>query len=535
MLSESWLKGPENPKVRDITIGDALREAAAAAPEQVALIAGTPDQAQRRSWTYHELLAEAEQTAHALLSRFQLGERVAVWAPNIPEWVIMEYGCALAGLILVTVNPSYQPPELSYVLQQSGSVGIFLLPEHRGNPMLRHLESIRHECPTLREVVPFTEWREFLATGSPQKLPPVTPDDACMIQYTSGTTGFPKGALLHHRGLVNNGSHTMAIAGLEPNAATMGVMPLFHTSGCVLAVLGALSLRAKLVLVEFFEPGLVLELVESYRAVTLPGVPTMHIALLEHPTFENRDLSSLRAIFSGGATVPAALVRRLESTLKAPFVIVFGQTECSPVACMTRPSDSIEDKAETVGLPMPNVEVKVIDPETGRVQPVGVLGEFLTRGYHVMHEYFENPEATEKTVDENGWLHSGDLVVMDERGYCTVEGRLKDMIIRGGENIYPREIEELLFKHETVAEVAVVGLPDHRMGEEIAAFIRAEPGQTLSREELFGYCREYLSPQKTPRYWIQVATYPLTGSGKIQKFALREAWIQGNYAHALIE
>ena len=529
-LTESLARGPAQPPVRDITIGDALREAAAATPDATALLAGTPDPAERRQWSYAELLTISERVARALLARFEPGDRVAVWAPNIPEWVMLEYGCALAGTILVTVNPSYQAEELAYVLNQSGAAGIFLLPDFRGNPMGRHLEKAMPECGKLREVVFFTEWEAFLESASAAvSLPPVDPRDACMIQYTSGTTGFPKGALLHHRGLVNNGAHTASVNGFSEGATVMGIMPLFHTAGCVLAVLGAVSCRGRLVLVEQFDPGLVLELMESYRASGMLGVPTMLVAMLEHPDFQTRDLSGITSICSGGSTVPAALVRRLEEALGAPFTIVFGQTECSPVACMTRQDDSIEDKAETLGLPMPHTEAKIVDVETGSVVPVGQLGEFCTRGYHVMHEYFDNPEATANTIDADGWLHTGDLCSMDARGYCKVEGRLKDMIIRGGENIYPREIEELLFRHPAVGEVAVVGLPDERMGEEVAAFLRAAPGERLERDTLFAYLREHLSPQKTPRLWFEVDAFPLTGSGKIQKFALREQWQAGKH------
>lgn len=529
MLNESHAKGPAQPPVRNLTIGEALREAVADCPDYIALIAGTPDPGERRQWTFAALLDDAETCARALLECFEPGDRVAVWAPNIPEWVLLEYGCALAGMVLVTVNPSYQAGELAYVMRQSRAAGIFLLSEFRGNRMLAHLDSIRDQCPELRECILFSEWEDFLATAGQRALPVVTADDACMIQYTSGTTGFPKGALLHHRGLVNNGAHTHAVVGVELGSSGLGVMPLFHTSGCVLAVLGTLARRSTLILVEVFEPGLVLDLMEHYRVAVLLGVPTMLIALIEHSTFPERDLSAVRAITSGGSTVPANLVRRLEASVCAPFTIVFGQTECSPVACMTRPDDSIEDKALTLGLPMPGVEVKIVDPETGATQPIGVLGEFCTRGYHVMHGYFDNPEATAKTIDAEGWLHTGDLCSMDQRGYCKIEGRLKDMIIRGGENIYPREIEELLFQHPAVGEVAVLGVPNERMGEEVAAFLRAAPGARLRRDELFAYVREHLSPQKTPRYWIEVAEYPLTGSGKIQKFALREAWLSGDY------
>ncbi len=531
-LTESFCVGPDTPPVRELTIGQVLAEAAADSPNQAALTVGSPNPGERRTWTYAELYREARTAARALLQRFQPGERVAVWAPNIPEWVILEYGCALAGVVLVTVNPSYQPEELAYVLKQSRSRGIFVLPEFRGNRMLQHLLAVRDQCPELREVIGFDSWAAFMDSGInvTADLPEVSAGDPCMIQYTSGTTGFPKGALLHHRGLVNNAAHVLERAGLDRGGAHLGYMPLFHTSGSVLCVLGALDRRARLVLVEMFEPGLVLELIETYRVRNTGGVPTMLIALLEHPDFVVRDLSSLQVVSSGGATVPAPLVERIEAELGVTFTIVFGQTECSPVASMTLPDDSPEDKAYTLGLPMPNVEVKIVDPASGEIQPVNQVGEYCTRGYHVMHGYFEMPEATADTIDEDGWLHTGDLCAMDERGYTRVEGRLKDMIIRGGENIYPREIEELLFKHPAVAEVAVVGLPSDRLGEEVAAFLRPAPGMALDREALFAYTREHLAPHKTPRYWFEVEQYPMTGSGKIQKFMLRKQWQQGMHS-----
>jgi fatty-acyl-CoA synthase len=304
-------------------------------------------------------------------------------------------------------------------------------------------------------------------------------------------------------------------------------MPLFHTGGCVICVLGAVSKRATQVLVEAFDPGLVLELCQTYRCDAMTAVPTMLVAMLEHPNFASTDLSSMRSLSSGGATVPAALVRTFEEKLGATFTIVFGQTECSPVASMTYPSDPIEDKAGTIGLPMPNVEVKIIDPMTLETLPVGGIGEFCTRGYHVMHGYFENPDATAATVDTEGWLHTGDLCAMDDRGYCSIQGRLKDMIIRGGENIYPRELEELLFAHPKVGDVAVVGIPDEKWGEEVVAFIRPAPGQQIDKDELFAYMREYLAPHKTPRHWFVLDAFPLTGSGKIQKFKLRDLAIGG--------
>ncbi len=530
-MTQSYAKGPETPAVRDITIGDALREAVADEPDRIALIAGDADPAARREWTYTELLDEAECLARALLGRFKPGERVAIWAPNIPEWVITEYGTALAGVVLVTVNPSYQPDEVKYVLNQSRAAGVLVMREFRGNRMAAHVESVRGECPDLREVILFDEWDNLIAEGreSDAALPDLKPTDPVMIQYTSGTTGFPKGALLHHRGLVNNAAHTAAIQGQQPGDVAVSIMPLFHTSGCVLAVLGCLAMRGTQVLPVMFDPGLTLELIETYKSCGLFGVPTMLIAIMEHPDFTSRDLSSLRLAASGGSTVPAALVQRLEEQLDVQFVILFGQTECSPVASMTHTDDSLEDKANTLGLPMPNTEVKIIDPETGETVPFGEKGEYCTRGYHVMLEYFDNPEATGETIDKDGWLHTGDLCSMDARGYTKIEGRPKDMIIRGGENIYPREIEELLFKHETVAEVAVVGLPDEKYGEIVSAFLRPAPGGAIDREALFAYLREHLSPQKTPTKWFEVGEFPLTGSGKIQKFVLRDQWQAGTF------
>ena len=431
--------GPSEPEIRDLTLGDLLGWAAETTPERVALIAGVADPSARRSWTYAELYAASLHTADALLRRFEPGERVAVWAPNIPEWIMMEFGAALAGLVLVTVNPAFKQHEVEYVLDQSKAVGIVLATAFRGNPMLATIEEIRPRCPDLREVICFDQWDEFLdsATGAPLELPTVRSEDAVMIQYTSGTTGFPKGAVLHHRGLVNNGAHALDRMGVRDGSVWVTTMPLFHTGGCVVCVLGAVSKRVTQVLVEAFDPALVLELIETYRCDAMTAVPTMLISMLEHPRFAASDLSSLRRLSSGGATVPAPLVTTFEERLGATFTILFGQTECSPVASMTYPTDTIADKAGTIGLPMPHVEVRIVDPVTGAPVPIGTVGEFCTRGYHVMHGYFENPLATAAAVDADGWLHTGDLAAMDDRGYCTIEGRLKDMIIRGGENISP--------------------------------------------------------------------------------------------------
>ncbi len=531
-LVESYIAGPATPAVRDLTFGDLLRKAAEAAPDRIALIAGVADPALRRQWTYAQLYREARRTARALLTRFKPGERITVWAQSIPEWVMLEFGAGIAGVVLVTANPGFRAREIEYVLKQSRSAGVFVVSGFRGNPMLETVQAVRPNCPELREVICFDDWNEFVAAGDDESitLPAVTPDDPVMIQYTSGTTGFPKGALLRHRGLVTNGADTADRNGIAPGDVFVTTMPLFHTGGCVCCVLGAVSKVATQVLVEAFDPGLVLELFSTYRGTAMVGVPTMLIAMLEHPAFPTTDLSSVKSICSGGSTVPAPLVKRFEEKLGAPFTIVFGQTECSPVAAQTFPDDSVEDKAGTIGLPLPNMETRIIDPNTGATVPVGTIGEFCTRGYHVMLGYFEMPEASSAAIDADGWLHTGDLCAMDARGYCTVEGRLKDLIIRGGENIYPREVEELLFAHPKVGDVAVVGVPHERWGEEVAAFIRPVTGAVIDKEEMTAYTRAALAPHKTPKHWCVVEAFPVTGSGKIQKFKLREAWIKGELA-----
>ncbi len=523
----SLARGPDQPPLLELSIGALLQRAAAQAPQQLALVAGSPDPARRRQWTYAELLDEATRCAHALLDRFEPGERVAVWAHNIPEWLILEFGAALAGVVLVTVNPALREAEVEYVLSQSRAAGVFTLDSLRGFAMLDAVLGIQPRCPALRHVIRFADWGDFIAAAQPRALPVVQPGDAAMIQYTSGTTGFPKGALLHHRGLVNNAVMVHQRMGITEPPVWIGTMPLFHTGGCALAVLGTVARAGCMVLVESFEPGLVLALTHEYRGHVMVGVPTMLIAMLEHPDFERTDFSHVKAICCGGSTVPPELVRRLEQRLGAPFTIVYGQTECSPVATMTHPDDSIEDKAGTIGRPLAHVEMKVADPLDGRPLPQGELGELCTRGFHVMLGYFEMPEASAAAVDAEGWLHTGDLGRMDGRGFCTIEGRLKDMIIRGGENIYPREIEDLLYRHAGVGEVAVLGLPEPRWGEEVAAFIRPAAGQRVDKDELFAWVREHLAPHKTPRLWFELQAFPLTGSGKIQKFRLREMWTRG--------
>jgi fatty-acyl-CoA synthase len=512
--------------VLETTVGSVLREAAELDPDRVGLVSSGPDIDACRSWTFSGLLEESERVARALLARFEPGEHVAVWAPNLPEWNLLQFGMGLAGLVLVPLNPAYRQAELSYALRQSGAAGIFYVPEFRGSPMAEWVAKAETELPALRSTISLSEWDEFRASGSSQqRLPEVSPGDPVQIQYTSGTTGAPKGAVLHHRGLTNNGRFVVSSFGIEPGEAFLNPAPLFHVAGCVVGVLGSLACRAKLVQPTIFDPGLVLELCESERVTAMGGVPTMLIAMMEHPDFERRDLSSLRTVGIGGAAVPAELVRSLEAALGIEFIVAFGQTEASCSITKTRAGDSPEDKAETIGLPLPQTEVRIVDPETNLVVETGTSGEICARGFGVMHGYHDNPEATSAAIDAEGWLHTGDLGTMDERGYCRIVGRIKDMIIRGGENVYPREIEEVLFRHPAVGDVAVVGVPDEKWGEQVVAFVRLAPGRQVDGEDLQRFVREHLAPHKTPREWVFVDELPMTASGKVQKFALRDRFV----------
>src|SRR5271165_699819 len=519
-LTTSYWPADTSSPVRDTTIGGVLVTAAEHVPEQPALIFGHPDPARRRQWRYGELLAEAERGAHALRARFEPGDRVAVWAGNCPEWVLLEFAAALAGVTLVTVNPAYQADELMHVLGHSGARGIFLAADHRGRSLPSVLATVRERLPELHEVIPFGEWDLFCASGTAGRLPAVDPGAPAQILYTSGTTGRPKAAVLTHRGLTNNARLAAEAIEMRAGETVAHAMPLFHVAGCGLLTLGLVQSTGTHVLVPHFDPAMALELIETYRSVCIGGVPTMVTALIGHPDFTRRDLSSLRYALSGGATVPAELARRVESTLGIPFVITFAQTESSCSITATRPGDSPADRAETLGRPLPQTEVKITDPRTGQTVPCGTTGEIRARGYLVMQGYLNDPEATTATIDRDGWLHTGDLGSMDQRGYCRIEGRIKEMIIRGGENIYPREIETVLLSHPAVAEAAVVGVADRFWGEVVGAVIRTSAGTPPTAAELSEFCRGRLAACKVPARWAFTSTFPLTATGKVRKDVL---------------
>jgi fatty-acyl-CoA synthase len=524
-LEESHFPAQADDEVRETTVGGVLRKQAGRTPDAEALVEADIAGTLKRRWTYGELLADAARLARALLSRYRPGERIAVWAPNIPEWVILEYAAGLAGLTLVTANPAYRPRELLYVLEQSGSVGLFIVKEHRGNPMSEIAAQVAVQAPALREVVDLEDTAALYAgEAAGGALPQVGSGDPAQIQYTSGTTGFPKGVVLHHRGITNNARYSMARMGLRGSDAVLNVMPLFHTAGCGLLTLGAMQSGCRLIVARLFDPARALDIIETERVNFVLGVPTMLVGLLEARTARARDLSCIRTMASGGAMVPPELVRRIRAEFGCGFHIVYGQTESSCLLTITEGAD-----CETVGQPIAQTEISIRHPQTDDVQPNGAVGEICTRGYGVMLGYNDNPQATDAAIDAEGWLHTGDLGTMDARGYLKVTGRVKEMIIRGGENLFPAEIENVLLEHADVAEVAVVGVPDERWGEIVICFLRLAAGAGLDRAALVAHCRERISPQKTPAHWVTVGEWPLTGSGKIQKFILRDRFVAGEF------
>ena len=526
--SQSYWPADTSRPVLEQTAGEALRLAALLYPERTALVevvpsgmpslTGAPDTSRR--WTYGALFVQAKQCASWLLTRFKTGERVCVWAPNVPEWVILQYGAAMAGIVLVTANPALRAVELSYVLKQSRSSGLIYTAAFRDTNMA---EIADHVAKDVREMFCLSRWPNEVATHVEGNfLPAVRPSDPAQIQYTSGTTGHPKGALLQHRGLVTNASMVGSRIGMD-GSIVISPMPLFHTAGAVLSSLGCVTTGSTYVLPLMFDPELIMRAIQNEKCEVLFGVPTMLITMLEHKNRDHFDLGSLRVAVSGGAPVPPELMRRIESGFHCDLLTVYGQTETSPIICQTSPDDALEDKACTAGRPLSQVEVRVCDPVGGTTLPVMVEGEIQARGYQCMLGYFDMPDATAQALGEDGWLRTGDLGTMDSRGYVRVTGRLKDMIIRGGENIYPAELEACLMEHPAIAMAVVFGKPDPKWGETICAAVKFRDGTGYPGfEELRDHCRTKMAPHKTPVHWFTCDGFPMTGSGKVQKFRLRE-------------
>jgi fatty-acyl-CoA synthase len=505
------------------SIGALFTRVVTEVPDRDALVAGVADPAQRRRWTYRELAAEADRAARALLTRFEPGQHVAVWSVNRPEWVVLQLGAALAGLVLVTVNPALRRGELAYVLRQSRSAGVFYSEEQLGQRGGEVIGALRGDLPGLREAVGFGDWEDFLAGGlAGAALPEVRPGDTAQIQYTSGTTGDPKGCMLHHHGAIHSARGAAVHCGMPDGGVYVNPMPLFHVGSCVHGVLGALALRGTHVLMPGFDPALLLELIEAERASMTLVVPTMLSLLVEHPDAAARDLSSLSSFLIGGSACSAALSRRTTEVTGTPVVIGFGQTEAFGVVTQTLLTDSMEDQTTTIGQPVADMEGRIADLASNETVPVRTQGEICVRGPQTMTGYYDMPEATAAAIDSGGWLHTGDLGEMDARGYLKVTGRLKDMIIRGGENVYPREIEEIIADHPAVAGIQVVGIDDDKWGEQVGAVVVLRPGQEAGPAEIFGWAQDRLAPYKRPRKWYVVDEFPMTASGKVQKFVLRQ-------------
>ncbi|HJZ55881.1 MAG TPA: AMP-binding protein [Gemmataceae bacterium] len=483
--------------------------------------------------TYRELWELVGFAARGLLARgVRTGDRVGVWSPNRYEWAVLQFATARVGAILVTINPAYKATELEYALNRSAVSLLCLARAFRQTDYLAILGEVRGRCPHLRDVLVIdSDWEALLAAGRGVSEPDLTAiegrlqfDDPINIQYTSGTTGFPKGATLSHHNILNNAYFTTERLRYTERDRVCVPVPFYHCFGMVLGNLGCISRGACAVIpAESFDALAVLEAVQADRCTSLYGVPTMFIAALGHPRFAEFDLSSLRTGIMAGAPCPAELMRQVQSRMHMTEVtIVCGMTETSPSSTQTTPDDPFEKRVETVGRPHPHAEIKVIDPVTGEVVPRGVPGEQCTRGYLVMLGYWDDPEATAKAIDSAGWMHTGDLAVMDDEGYVRIVGRIKDVIIRGGENVYPREVEEFLHTIPGVAEAQVIGVPCERYGEEVMAWVRLREGVCLTADDLRAACAGRIATYKIPRFWKLVDAFPMTVTGKVQKFRMRE-------------
>ena len=529
-LTESYFPAQSDGAIRKVTLGEQLRETTKRYPEKIALVEIDIDGLTGRSWTYRELLSTSETLALALAGRFTPGERITVWSPNTPEWVIIEFACALAGIVIVTANPALQFRELRYVIEQSGSVALFLVDEYRGNPMREIGIEACAGLGAVREIIDLNDLEKIPNSAEPARsLPTVDCNDPAMIQYTSGTTGFPKGAVLSHQSLLNNARFYADRLEVSADHVWANIMPMFHTSGCGMVTLGCVQTGCKMLIVKLFDPNVVCRIIEEHRVSTILGVPTMLVALLEALEKEPVDVSSLKDFSSGGAMVAPELIRNIQRVFSCRFSTLYGQTETSPVITQNFPDDSIDNVCHTIGQPLPQTEVSIRCLESNKVVGLDNVGEICVRAYCNMIGYHDNPEATKDAIDDNGWLHTGDLGTMDARGYVRITGRVKDMIIRGGENMFPTEIENILMEHPNIAEVAVVGIPDETWGEVIGCFFRTEDSKPISVRILHDFCRDHLSPQKTPTIWCRVDEFPMTGSRKIQKFAIRDQFLDGVY------
>jgi len=543
-----------------LTVGGLLDLVAERRPDDEALVYAD----RNLRYTYTQFKAVVENCARSLMALgIDKGDHVAVWGQNVPEWVTLQFATGKVGAVLVTINPAYKSHELKYVLDQSDASALFLTEGAGDADFLRILQGA---VPDLVEVpegelsieeLPFLKHIVLMGGEPPEGLPvmgfggflgrveevsaeelrgrqaSLDAEDVINMQYTSGTTGFPKGVQLTHTNILRNAFHIGECMKLGPEDRVCIPVPFFHCFGCVLGTLNTVTHEGTMVPVESFDAEKVLQAVDQEKCTALLGVPTMFIAELEHQDFEQYDTTSLRTGIMAGSPCPMEVMKKVVDVMGASEItIAYGQTESSPVITQTRTDDPIERRVSTVGRKLPDVEVKVVDLEAGEEVETGELGDLCTRGYHVMKGYYKMPDKTEETIDEDGWLHTEDLATMDEDGYVKITGRTKDMIIRGGENIYPREIEEFLYGHPEISDVQVYGVPDEKYGEQVAAAIILKSDASLTEEDVKEHCRENIARHKVPRYVDFVEEYPMTASGKIQKFKLREATVE---RHDLVE
>ena len=533
--SASYDTKPGTKPLRDDTIAQNFLKTAAKFPDREALV----DRASGRRWSYAELSADIDAVAHGLLGLgLAKGDRVGIWAPNCAEWTLVQYATARIGAILVNINPAYRSHELAYVLQQSGIRSLVAYAQFKGASYADMIEAVRDECPDLIDVVYIGQpsWAALVEAGRSLDgmvldaiTESLTNTEPINIQYTSGTTGFPKGATLSHRNILNNGFFVGEGINYTENDRICIPVPFYHCFGMVMGNLAATSHGAAMIIpAPAFDPKLTLQAVAEEKCTSLYGVPTMFIAELNDPSFDEWDLSSLRTGIMAGSPCPEETMKQVIERMGADQVsICYGMTETSPVSAQTSVDDSIERRVSTIGRVHPHVEVKIVDPETGETLPRGATGEFCTRGYSVMLGYWNDPEKTAETIDDENWMHTGDLGVMDVEGYLNITGRIKDVVMRGGENIYPREIEEFLMRHPDILDVQVIGVPDAKYGEEVAAWIRMKPGTTpLDAGLVRSFSTGKLAHYKIPRYVLLVDEFPMTITGKIRKVEMRERSVE---------
>ncbi|WP_372729065.1 AMP-binding protein [Nocardioides sp.] len=531
---ESYASGELDLPLLDETIGANFERTVAAHPDREALV----EVATGRRWTWTELDRDVDALARGLLAAgLEVGDRVGIWAPNCAEWTLVQFATAKIGVVLVNVNPSYRTHEFAYAVNQSGLRLLLAASSFRTSNYRDMVEEVvaaaDSSFPLERTVYVDTEDWAALVTGGEglqddavaERMAGLTPDDPINIQYTSGTTGYPKGATLSHRNILNNGYFTTELIDLTHEDRLCIPVPFYHCFGMVMGNLGCTSHGATMVIpAPGFDPETTLRTIETERCTALYGVPTMFIAMQNHPSFAEHDLSTLRTGIMAGSICPVEVMKRCVNEMNMTEVaIAYGMTETSPVSCQTRTDDDLERRTATIGRVHPHVEIKVVDPVTGRTVERGETGEFCTRGYSVMLGYWQDEEKTAETIDADGWMHTGDLAVMREDGYCTIVGRIKDMVIRGGENIYPREVEEFLHTHPDVEDVQVIGVPDEKYGEELCAWVRMREGAApLDAEAVRAFAAGKLAHYKVPRYVLVVEEFPMTVTGKVRKVQMRQ-------------